>query len=197
LVDPAKNDLREAIALCAVECSQGRGLKPFEMESVLAYLWTIDLKLKDLLISDEEQAVIEKAFATGTNKAEAIEILKSKYLDHSPATFVDPPADRVAGSDLKGAPEKGQLIYDLSCQHCHLDHPFSYLILDDMQTTFKHLMKQATSYKPHSIYQVVRYGTSPKGGDEAYMPLYTAERMTDQQMEDLRAYIKLRAENQM
>ncbi|NND06979.1 MAG: cytochrome c [Saprospiraceae bacterium] len=195
LVDLARNDLREAIALCAVECSQGRGLKPFEMESVLAYLWTIDLKLRDLQISEKERKVIEMAFANGSRKEKAIEILKSKYLDHSPASFVDPPEDRTAGTGKKGIPENGQLLYDLSCQHCHLDHPFSYLILDGAQTTFKHLMKQASTYKAHSIYQVVRYGTSPKGGDEAYMPLYTAERMSDQQLADLRAYIKLKADH--
>ena len=46
---------------------------------------------------------------------------------------------------------------------------------------------------PHSIYQVIRYGTPPKGGKEAYMPQYTAEKMSDQQMADLRAFIESEA----
>jgi len=54
LVKPARNDLRKAIQLCAVECSQGRALEDWEMESVLAYLWTIGLKMNDLSFSKKE-----------------------------------------------------------------------------------------------------------------------------------------------
>ena len=38
LVRTAREDLREAIALCATECAQGRELENWEMESVLSYL---------------------------------------------------------------------------------------------------------------------------------------------------------------
>ena len=48
LVKEARHDLREAIQLCATECSQGRLLDEWEMESVLAYLWSLELKLGDL-----------------------------------------------------------------------------------------------------------------------------------------------------
>ncbi len=194
LVEPAKHDLRAAIALCAVECSQGRPLKSYEMESVLAYLWTLELKLKDLRLTAQEMEQLNKSFSDGSDRKASVEILKSKYLDHSPATFVDPPKDRVEGVGLPGVPEHGKLIYDLSCQHCHLNHPISYLLLDNEETTFRHLLKQAGKYAPHSIYQVVRYGTSPTGGDEAYMPLYTAERLSDQQLADLQSYIEQMAE---
>lgn len=194
LVEPTRHDLREAIALCATECSQGRPLKKWEMESVLAYLWTIDLKLGDLNITDDEMQLINQAFNSGNNRAEAIKLIKSKYLDHSPATFVDPPENRQEGYQLEGNAGNGQLIYELSCQHCHLNHPFSYLTLDNDALTFKHLLHKAGEYSPHSIYQVVRYGTSPAGGDEAYMPLYPEEKMTNQQMADLRAYIEVMAQ---
>ncbi|MGB0932126.1 MAG: hypothetical protein ACPGVB_15185, partial [Chitinophagales bacterium] len=40
LVKPARNNLREAVQLCAVECSQGRALEEWEMDAVIAYLWT-------------------------------------------------------------------------------------------------------------------------------------------------------------
>lgn len=193
LVDLTRHDLREAIALCATECSQGRPLKKWEMESVLAYLWTIELKLGDLNISDDELKLIEQTFKSGNNRDEAIKLIKSKFLDYSPATFVDPPENREEGYQLEGNAGNGQLIYELSCQHCHLDHPFSYLTLDNDVLTFKHLLHKAGTYNPHSIYQVVRYGTSPNGGDEAYMPLYPKEKMTNQQMADLRAYIEVMA----
>lgn len=194
LVEPTRHDLREAIALCAIECSQGRPLKTWEMESIVAYLWTIGLKLGDLDISEAEMDTIQQAFNDGTHRGKAIRILKSKYLDYSPATFVDPPQNRETGDGLEGNPRAGKWIYEQSCQHCHLREPFSYLTLDNDKVTFQHMLNQAGKYAPHSIYQVVRYGTPPKGGKGAYMPHYTAEKMTDQQMADLRAYIELMAE---
>ena len=44
-------------------------------------------------------------------------------------------------------------------------------------------------YDQRSIYHVNRYGTKPMGGKKAYMPHYTLEKMSNQQLEDLRAYI--------
>ena len=193
LVKPAQNDIREAIQLCAIECSQGRPLQSFEIESILTYLWTIDLKLSDLLLAPEEMELVERAFNTGRGKEAAIKVLKSKYLDHSAATFVEPPKDRITGDSLKGIAENGALIYEASCQYCHFEKPFAFLTLDDDKMTFDHLLRKAGTYQPHSIYQVIRYGTSPKGGKESYMPLYTKEKMTDQQMADLRAYIEMKA----
>ncbi|NND33952.1 MAG: cytochrome c [Saprospiraceae bacterium] len=189
LVKPARNDLRQAIQLCAVECSQGRKLRDFELESVLAYLWTIDLKLKDLFLTPDELELVEHAFDTGNNRGEAIKVLRSKYLDSSPATFVDPPADRSNGNQLTGRPENGAIIYKNSCQHCHFENKYSFLLLDDSKLTFQHLQNKAGKYSSHSMYQVIRYGTPPKGGKKAYMPQYTKEKMTDQQMADLRAFI--------
>lgn len=43
LVKLARNNLRAAIQLCAVECSQGRELAPWEVESLLAYLSLIHI----------------------------------------------------------------------------------------------------------------------------------------------------------
>jgi mono/diheme cytochrome c family protein len=55
------------------------------------------------------------------------------------------------------------------------------------------MLKEARTYHPHSMYQVIRYGTPPKSGKRAYMPQYTSEKMSDQQVADLRAYIESRA----
>jgi mono/diheme cytochrome c family protein len=194
LVNPTRHNLREAIQLCATQCSQGRKLKGFELESILAYLWTIDLKLADLHLTEDEMSQLQHAFDTGDKRGEAIRILRAKYLDDSPATFVDPPADRKTGDGInKGDVSNGALIYKYSCQYCHYDNRFSFLLLDNTKMTFQHLLREAGTYMPHSIYQVIRYGTPPKGGKEAYMPQYTAEKMSDQQMADLRAFIESEA----
>ena len=193
LVKPARNDLREAIHLCAVECSQGRALEDWEMESVLAYLWTIDLKMGDLMLSDEDYKMINQSLSEGKSQEKAIALIKSYYLNGSPATFVTPPDDRKEGYPVKGDAANGQLIYELSCLHCHEKERYSFYNLDNSKLSFSHLSKHISRYTRYSIYQVGRWGTSPIPGKKAYMPNYTLEKMSYQQMEDLRAYIEQEA----
>lgn len=194
LVRPARNNLREAIQLCAIECSQGRLLEDWEVESVLAYLWTIDLKVKDLQLSEEEKEKIKSASPDSQMAEEAIQVLKSKYLDGSPATFVEPPRDRSEGyPNLTGDPANGKLIYELSCLHCHEGGRYAFFELDKSKVTFKYLLKHIDRYSRYSLYQVTRWGTQPLQGKRSYMPNYTAEKMSSQQLEDLRSYIEQEA----
>lgn len=195
LTKPARNDLRKAIQLCATECAQGRKLENWELESVLAYLWTIDLKTKDLNLSKEELASIETAVNQEKNQATAVSLLQSKYLSGAPATFVKPPENRKEGyPELVGNPNNGKLVYESSCLHCHDGQRYSYFNLDESEVTYDYLEKHFPKYTRYSTYQVTRYGTSPLPGKKAYMPLYTQEKMTNQMAEDLRAYIKQEAE---
>ena len=196
LVIPTRNNLREAIQLCAVECSQGRILESWELESVLAYLWTLEYKLDDLNFSSKEFQSLEavaKTDADEATKKDLRNLIKGKYLDGIPAHFVEPPANRKKGYDLKGNPDNGQLIYDLSCKHCHERQRYSFFNLDDSKTTFKYLKKHFKKHTRYSTYKVVRFGAESNPGKMAYMPQYTKEKMTDQQVEDLRAYIEMRA----
>jgi mono/diheme cytochrome c family protein len=191
LVKPARNDIREAIQLCAIECSQGRLLEDWELESVLAYLWTLGLKLEDLQLSETELALVAKAKAGRDNTGQAIDLLKSKYLQASPATFVKPPEDRQVGyPNLTGNPKNGALIYELSCLHCHEAGRYTFFELDDSKESFRYLQKHMDRYTRYSLYQVARYGTTPLNGKRSYMPNFTAEKMSNQQLEDLRAYIE-------
>jgi len=190
LVKPARNDIREAIQLCAVECAQGRPLKNWELESVLAYLWTLELRMKDLDIEENEWATINRAISKKKDKATAIEMIENKYLKASPATFVTPPSNRKKGYELKGNADNGALIYEHSCLHCHEEARYSYFHLDEATLTLNHLEKHISKYSRYSIYQVGRWGTPSMNGKKAYMPQYTLEKMSNQQMEDLRAYIE-------
>ena len=194
LVRPARHDIRGAIALCATECAQGRELEDWEMESIMAYLWTIDLKLGDLNLPENALARINTALEGRGDKAEAATTLQSYYLDYSPATFVTPPPNRDEGYGLTGDPERGKLIYDLSCLHCHGEQRYSFFNLDDSRYSFDFLEKHFTRYTRYSTYQVVRYGTSPIPGKKAYMPHYPLEKMSNQQVEDLRAYVSQEAQ---
>ncbi|MEL6635213.1 MAG: c-type cytochrome [Bacteroidota bacterium] len=198
LVKPTRDNLREAIQLCAIECSQGRRLDEVELESVLAYLWTLGLKLSDLQLESTELTQIQDAVATiqsGQVDETTIAQIREHYLDGSPAHFVEPPADRKAGAGPVGRPDRGKIIYELSCQHCHAGERYSFYNIDDSNTSFKHLARHMSRYTRYSLYQVSRYGTSPLPGKRAYMPQYTREKMSDQQLEDLRAYIELMADS--
>jgi mono/diheme cytochrome c family protein len=193
LVVPARENIREAIQLCAVECSQGRKLLPWELESILAYLWTIDLKLSDLNLSPEEVDYVEKAYRNKTNQDSALIILQSKYRTDSPAHFTTAYDSKLALEKLEGNPENGQLIYENSCLHCHADRRYSYFLLDNDQLTFKHLSKKALGYGYHSLIQVTRFGVYSKAGKRSYMPQYPLEKMSNQQLADLHAYIQMKA----
>lgn len=187
LVTDARHSLRKSIQLCATECAQGRPLKDWELESMLAYLWELQLTLGDLDISDMElKNITDRDISQDSIK----KLLASKYLSGSPASFIPPPADRKTGTGLAGDAEKGGLIYRNSCLHCHQDGRYSYMYLDDKSISKKHLARHAPTYSPHSIYQVIRWGVGSHYGKESYMPQYTAERLSDQQLADLLAYLK-------
>lgn len=195
LVYAARNNLREAIQLCAVECAQGRRLKKWEIESVLAFLWTLELKMGDLNLNEADYENLRQAIANkGKNiDQESIDFVKQFYLQASPAHFVKPPEDRSVGYTEEGRPEKGKLIYDLSCMHCHEKKRYSYFNLDDSKMSFKYLEGHLSKYSYASLYQVTRYGTQPLYGKRAYMPYYPLEKMSNQQLEDLRSYIESEA----
>lgn len=195
LVRPARHDIRNAIQLCATECAQGRPLTEWEMESVVAYLWTIGLKISDLDLSEKERQRISEALQQKRPDAELAQLIRDHYLQASPATFVLPPEDRQAGYEAIGDPENGKWIYDLSCMHCHARKRYSFFELDNSEMTFEFLEKHFPRYTRYSIYQVARYGTSPMSGKRAYMPHYPLEKMSNQQLEDLRAYIGKHAAN--
>ncbi len=193
LVYAARNDFREAIQLCATQCSQGRLYEDWELESVLAYLWTLELKLEDLNLNEAQFRTINNALQGEVDAATAIDLIKSRYLAGSPATFAYPPDNRREGYAKQGDPANGKLIYELSCLHCHEEGRFAFFSLDDAQNTFKFMKKHIPVYTRYSIYQVARWGTSPVPGKHTYMPNYTQEKLSDQQMEDLRAYIEQQA----
>ncbi len=192
LVFAARHDLRGAVQLCATECAQGRALEKDEMENVIAYLWTLQYRLADLDLSEETlQRLADISPQTEQAEAEALrEEIKAAYLPASPATFLYPPEDRKAGYAETGDARRGRLVYDASCLHCHQDMRYSYFDLDGTGMSLKFMAKHFPEYTRYSSYQVIRYGTSPIPGKRAYMPHYTAERMSDGQVEDLRAYVE-------
>lgn len=191
LVKNARHNLRGAIQLCAVECAQGEALTPKEMESVVAYLHEIGLKMKDLPEDAPSPDVVNRAIAAGGDNAGMIDDLKASYLLASPATFLLPPEDRKAGYPVGPVDlENGKELYDRACLHCHEEQRYSFFELAKDEFHYAFMAKHYPKYTRYSTYQVTRYGTSPIPGKRAYMPHYSAERMSNQQIEDLRAYLE-------
>jgi mono/diheme cytochrome c family protein len=162
------------------------------MESVMAYLHTIGLKLSDL---PDTAPTIERINRGITNKDASregiIADLKASYLLSSPATFVLPPKDRKTGFPVAATPNptNGAVVYERACLHCHEKRRYSFFELGEGVDHYNFMSKHFPRYTRYSTYQVTRYGTSPIPGKKAYMPHYTKERMSDLQVEDLRAYL--------
>ncbi|MEN8787400.1 MAG: cytochrome c [Flavobacteriales bacterium] len=191
LVIPARDTLKNAVQLCAVVCSQGRELTQQEMEAVMHFLNSIGYETNELNLTDSEKTHIAKAISepTNSNKEDAVRILKSKFLDYSPATFMNPQSLEERGLGKTGNASRGKQIYELSCMTCHKEGGVTNYKLSDDKLTHKHLKFWSGTHKTFSIYDITRKGTYSKNGYKPYMPNYTKERLSDQQLEDLMAYI--------
>ena len=188
LVKPANGSLLEAVRLCAVECSQGRELEPWEEEAILAYYWSIQLKMSDLQLSDEMYDRISRALS-GTQDDQLVNELKQHYPLTSPATFMDPVHNKMAGYTEKGDIETGKMIYEYGCRHCHDEGGESDLLLDYSKMTFQYLKNNMFKDSKLSIYEIIRKGTYATPAARPYMPHYTLEKMSNRQVESLRTYI--------
>lgn len=188
LVKPAKDTLVNAIHLCTVECSQGRAFDKWELEAVMAYLYSIEYKLADLKLNREDYHKLNN-YKKGKKNDALIEWIKTFYLQYSPATFLDPLAEDQRGYGENGNAENGKLIYEISCMQCHAAGRVTNYTLDHGKIDLKHLHRNMKGDNHFSLYNITRKGTYALPGYRPYMPNYTLERMSHQQLEDLAAYI--------
>ncbi|MCB9080703.1 MAG: c-type cytochrome [Lewinellaceae bacterium] len=190
-IGKAHHDLREAIQLCAIECSQGRPMEDWEEDAVLAYFWSLQFTLGDLGLTDENIRQLEQLAAAGDTTQATRQLLQDRYMPYSPAHFYDAPPNKKAGYEgITGNPAVGKDIYTLSCLHCHQTGGVSHYILGMDPLSFEHLRNNITKDSHFSLYQIIAYGTYAIPGHRPYMPHYPAERMSKQQVEDLRAFVE-------
>jgi mono/diheme cytochrome c family protein len=187
LVTKARSSLAESVQLCAQECSQGRKLKEWELTAILAYFQSLSYTLDELNFNEEEWSVITQ----GQDKQQKINLIKSKYLLKNAATFGKLPTDKKTGYvGLLGDANQGEKVYRYACQSCHSEGGVSDVVLDNSKVTFKWLKKNITANHSGSLYEIIRNGTYAESGHKEYMPNYTEEKMSNQQIENLRAYIE-------
>ncbi len=192
LIDPARHNLKNAIQLCSKECSVGRELTDEEMDGVLNYLNAMDLKMKDLNLSELELASISANGQTEEEKAGNIRLLRSKFLQGYPATFTEEIDVKERKKGEEGDLENGKWIYEKSCLHCHgVDKVTEKTVFGSGvdQKSFAWLAKYFKKSNGGSVYWITRHGTSSKEKTPEYMPIYSKEKLSDSQIEDLAAYI--------
>lgn len=195
LVDKARNSLKESTQLCAMECSSGRELKDWELECILQYYRTLELKLADVKLTPSELEELAIVIDDPERHEEARHYIKQKYSTYSPANFGELPVPLIDGYKIDRAaePERGKEIYDRSCKTCHTTKKCSQFILDDAAVTFKKLVNNLDKHNYFNLYKITRKGTYAQPGHKQYMPMYSKERLSDAQLEDLRAYIEREA----
>lgn len=190
LVIDARDTLENAVQLCAEYCASGRPLVDWELNAIMHYYKSNELKIKDLDLSDSELSKIQSSIKNNTNKKEALEILQSHYINGYAATFTGAKAESERKYGEGGDVENGKKIYESGCMYCHENSRVTFLNLNDDVLSGKYLWKHRKGYHDLSVYQVVRWGTYPIIGRQQYMPLYTKEKMSKEQLEDLMSYIK-------
>ena len=195
LVVNARDSLKNAVQLCAKYCSSGRYLEDWELESIMHYFKQHELKLKDLnLSSTEQKGLLYYQQLDEDEKKQLLEKLNQRHVQAYNATFLPAMDVNVRKFGEGGDPEKGEVIYRKACLYCHKNKRVTYLHLDEDKLSARMFWKNIGKYNNKSLYQIIRYGTHSKAGRRQYMPNYTKEKMSDEQLNDLVAYIKQLAE---
>lgn len=190
LVIDARDTLENAVQLCAEYCASGRPLVDWELNAIMHYFKSKELKIKDLNLSKEELNKVSLTLNRNKTDKETLRLIQSKYVQRYPATFTGAKAEQNRNYGKGGDAENGKKIYESGCMYCHKNQRVTFLNLDDDVLSGNYLWKHRKGYDDLSIYQVVRWGTYPIVGRQQYMPLYTKEKMSEQQLEDLMSYIK-------
>lgn len=189
------HDIRKAIQACNMVYGKGRVLYAWEIESILAYLWTMELTIGDLQMPDTTLAKIQESVVKKIDNSKAIALLEKYYPAVYPATLSQPlPVEqRKKTSPVINNFNNGMKLYKLSCLYCHNNGRYSHLHLDSSEKSFELLKKHFDDGSTHSMYDAIRYNPGSKA-NKSMPPHYTAERMSDAQIQDLRFFISKMAQ---
>lgn len=190
LVKPSRDTLENAIQLCATQCSQGREMDPWEIRCVMHYYKSMELRVSDLNLDMSE--IMAFPSLSENKKGEAIDFIKSKYNQINDAHFGNSEIPKIEGYQPNF--ENGEYIYLGGCLHCHaVGRDITNFDLGTDKLSFKFLLAKKEKYNSYSISHITRYGTYAISGRKQYMPQYTFENMSDEQMLDLMYYIETKA----
>ena len=187
----ARDTLSNAVQVCAKYCSAGRYLEDWELEAIMHWFKKNELHMSDLeLTPNQKKNLLKYQQLDANEKQELSKVINDQLVGGYDATFLPamPREERKYGEG--GDAERGEVIYEKSCLHCHLNKRVTYMHLDHDKLSARMFWRNRKNYSDKSLYQIIRYGTYSKKGRQQYMPLYTKEKMSDKQLNDLFAYIK-------
>jgi mono/diheme cytochrome c family protein len=190
LVFAANDSIENAIQLCAEYCASGRPLEQWELDAMMHFFKREELKMNELNLNEKELQRIKSSLIAQRASEDLVKLIESKFIQRFPADFTGTMLEKDRKYGEGGNALRGEKIYELSCMHCHDNGRVTNLDLGKDVLSGQYLWNNRKGYDDHSVYQVVRWGTYPKTGRQQYMPLYTKQRMTDGQINDLMAYIK-------
>lgn len=184
LSDLEDGDLKGAIQICATACSQGTELNSEEMDAVLAYLWSLELNLGDLDLNKQDYLDLNNPDKTENDKEKLIQHLKTKFPQKERAHFVSYRKSYKKVKRAKGNIQSGEQVWKHSCLNCHgADH------MDDYGNKFS--AKSLQDMPAKILTRMIRKGSDQLSEDKwLYMPAYSKEKITDQQIKDLYEYIQ-------
>jgi mono/diheme cytochrome c family protein len=180
--DPKK--LSDAVEICCCYCSVGRYPTAWELDSILAALWDLELRLKDLNLSEEKLTRILTDVQSDNvlTAANARNAIKDAYLRAASATRSEMPSrisievdEYARGQIFKGNANTGKLLYESACAGCHnreFDLPEGRRLADSGKQFHKY------------VWQGTEHDQS------LYMPFFSKERLSQRQAADIRAYLR-------
>jgi mono/diheme cytochrome c family protein len=190
LVTNTRDTLFHAIELCATQCSQGRPLDFWEVRSIMHYFKSLEYQIADLKFSPDEIGNLSSLIGSKNDKA--VNLIKGKYNEINDAHFGSSKIPEVDG--YSPSFEKGEYIYTEGCLHCHsANRNITNFNLGKDPLSYKFLTAKKDKYTSFSISHITRYGTYAISGRKQYMPQYSYENMSDEQMLDLMYYIETKA----
>lgn len=191
-IKAARDSIGNAIQVCTKYASAGRFLEDWEIEGILHFFKQHELRIKDLpsLTAADKKGILYWQKLDAEEKKALRGKIQAAFLQSYPATFSPAMTLDQRKYGEGGNAVKGEQIYKKSCLHCHAGKRVSNYNLDKSSLTARLFIKNLGELNHTSLYQIIRWGTFTKKRRKQTMPLYPKERMSDQQIEDLVAYMK-------
>ena len=180
--------LEDATQVCCTYCSVGRLAEPWEIDALLAYQWDLEVTLGDLGFPADVEKSLAGTLTAPSGKpaadvAKTRTLLRGMILLQAGDKYTAPPknltrerqGEYLDKAAFKGDAARGQQVYRLACDHCHgagkpSESEGAELLMD---------LKKYHGFLAHGTHRT----TQP------YMPMFTAERLSRQQIADVQTYL--------
>ena len=182
--------LEDATQVCCTYCSVGRLAEEWEILAMLTYFWSLEVKLADLDLPTAAAATMAAVLRAPSSERDPVQVANARktlgqlYLARAGDEYTAVPKDLKTDSQgpypdkaqFQGDVAIGKKLYSVACDHCHGEGKPN-------ETAGSDLVRNLSKY-----HAVLAYGTQQD--KEAYMPMFSRQRLSRQQIADIQAYLK-------